>query len=270
VSEGKQSPWGEVTFEAGDCRCWQVGPLRFWVRRTPAEWQVAQKETDGEELRVAAAEPAPPDDAEWTRWASDPSLLSLRLSPVTPDRSVVVRPEQAFRVLQHGSARIYISVPVWVRIELLTDSGPLRIVDLPTVRLSNTWFGSLFEGELCYWLATSARRNIEHRVPPPHIATASMLIRNQAGDELPLETVSLATVGLSIYEDDRGLWTSEVRVTSASEKEPQRIEVPDGPPPEAQEAKRIAGPREQAKAGMVARAVGLLQALPSAGQMIAR
>ena len=257
--------WTDVTFAVGDCRLWRIGPLGFWIRRTPEEWQIAEAPSESEQPSVVGEEASPPDDAAWTRWASAPSLLRLRLRPVTPDHPVVVRPEQAFRVLQHGSARIYVSLPVWVRVELLTDGDPLEIIELPSVRLSNTWFGSLFEGELCYWLATSARRTMEGHVPPPHIATAPMTVRNTGADDLPLERICLHTAHLAIYADARGLWTSEVRVMDAGPDEPQKIVVSEGPPPEAERASRLSEPRQKQRGGVLTRAVGLLKFLPGAG-----
>jgi hypothetical protein len=262
VSESSASPWADFEFEVGCCRFWRIGPLGFWIRRTAEEWQVAEDDSTAEGLVVAASEPQPPDAAAWSRWAGDPASGAVRLRPVTPDRSIVVRPEQAFRILQGGSARVYVSLPVWVRVELVGEAGPLTMIELATVRLSNTWFGSLFEGELCYWLATSARRTFEERAPRPHIAASPMTIHNVGGEELPLDCVCLHTAHLAIYEGRRGLWTSEVRVGSSSPTDPQRIEISTGPPPEAKEAELRSEPREQQRSGVLARAVGLLQSLP--------
>lgn len=264
MSVSTTSPWGDFEFEVGQCRFWRIGPLGFWIARTPQEWRVAWEDAGAEGLTVAAVQP-PPDTAAWTRWAGELSLGAIRLSPVTPDRSVVVRPEQAFRILQHGSARIYVSLPVWVRLELLTDAEPLRMIDLPTVRLSNTWFGSFFEGELCYWLETSARRTAEGQPARPHVATAPVLVQNAGKEELPLESVCLHAAHLAVYEDQHGLWTSEVRVTSSGVKDPQRIEMSPGPPPGAPGAEARSQPREQQRGGILARTVGLLHALPGGG-----
>ena len=263
MSDKAASPWGDFGFEVGERRFWRVGPSAVWIERTEQEWRVASEESGEEGLVVAASEAAPPETAAWMRWAGEPSLCSIRLSPITPDRPVVVRPGQPFRILQNGSARVYVSLPVWVRIELLAEDTPLRMIELPTVRLSNTWFGSLFEGELCYWLETSARRTVEARPPRPHIATAPVVVRNTGQEELPLESMCVHAAHLGVYEDSRGLWTSEVQVTSSGSAEPQRIEVSAGAPPEAAAAERRSAPREQQRqGGILARAVGLLQALP--------
>jgi len=260
--------WDEFQLSVGECRHWQIGPLGLWVRRTVAEWQVAHEYGSGDALVVAAAEPPPPDGIEWVRWATGEAVPPLRLVPVTPDRPVVVRPEQAFRILPGDGARIYISLPVWVRVELAREGGARTLIDLPTVELSNTWFGSLFEGELCYWLTTTARRTVDARPARPHIAAATMTIQNRSSEELPLEKVALHTANLAVYEDARGLWTSAVTVTSPSPEAPQEILVSDGMPDGATNAVRLSPPREVARGGVFARTVGLLSWLPGANQVL--
>jgi hypothetical protein len=177
---------------------------------------------------------------------------------------VVVRPEQAFRILPRGSARIYISIPVWVRVELMTEPGPTTLTEMPTVRLSNTWFGSLFKGELCYWTETTARRKFDAREPQPHVATAPMLVRNDATDELPLEKVALASSMLGMYRGRDRLWTSEVKVVSSSPSQPQKVDVEEGPPSDAPEATLLSEPREKRKGGVLARTINLIQSIPGA------
>lgn len=265
MATAAEGPWGETKLVVGDRRYWRVGPLGFWVRRAEREWQVAEERYEDEAMAAAAAEPAPPDDVAWTRWASGTVDPPVRVRPVTPDRPVVVRPAQPFRILKGGQARMYIRIPVWVRIELAVENDPLPLTDIPTVRLSNTWFGSLFEGQLCYWTETSARRSIEGLAPRPHLAVAPMFVHNKVEAELPLEKVCLHTAGLSLYADERGLWTSEVRVTNSGPGAPERMEVSEGPPEEARGARLVAEPRERQKGGMLARTVGLLSSLPGMG-----
>ncbi len=249
--------WGETELAVGESRHWRIGPLSLWIYRSRDEWQVATDYCSDESLLVAAVETPAPAEIEWTRWATDGTATSVRLLPVMPDRPVVVEPQHAFRILQHGSARIYISIPVWVRVELVGGAGAGRLIEVPTVVLSNTWFGSLFEGELCYWVETSARRSTESRAGRPHIAMAPMSVINTADEELALNQICLRTANLACYLDERGLWTSSVRVTSSGEDQPQRLNVSPGTPEEATGAQRMSKPREQARGNLLVRTVGL-------------
>jgi hypothetical protein len=259
VPDDRPRPWGEFEIEVGDCRYWRIGPLGFWLRRQSREWQLAQEDGDGGEVVVASAGRAPSDTAKWTRWATDDVVPPVRVRPIPPDRPIVVRPAQPFRILPRGTARIFVSLPVTVRVELMRPDGPQLLIDLPTVRLSNTWFGSLFEGRLCYWLSTTARRDNAGQPLGPHEANAPMAFTNASPAELPLEKVALETAHLGIYETPRMLWTSEVRVTSAAPDEPQRVDVSTGPPTEAMGAKRLSEPREKRRASLMTRAFGLFR-----------
>jgi hypothetical protein len=258
----RASPWGETGLEVGECRYWRIGPLGFWVRREELEWQVAEQRCDDEGLVVAAAKPAPPPEAVWTRWASGSVNPPVRLRPLTPDRPVVARPAQPFRVLKGGTARIYVRIPVWVRVELAVENDPLPLIDLPTVRMSNTWFGSLFEGSLCYWTETSARRRFEGVEPRAHLATAPMFIQNKYQQELPLEKICLRTANLALFRAGDQLWTSEVQVTNTGPGAPERIEVAEGPPQEAAGAELLSPPRERQRGGVLTRSLGLISSLP--------
>ncbi len=257
-----ESPWGETEFKVGDCRYWQIGPLGFWVRRAELEWQIAETRCDEVGLAVAATKPEPPEDAAWIRWASGEVNPPVRVRPVTPDRPIVVLPAQPFRILKGGKARVYISIPVWVRVELAVENDPLPLTDMATVRMSNTWFGTLFEGSLCYWTETSARRTCADYPPRPHVAVAPMFIHNRVQEELPLEKVCLRTAHLALYGGKTGLWTSEVRVTNTGPGAPERIEVSEGAPEEAGDAELVAEPRERPRGGVLARTFDLISSLP--------
>ena len=261
------SPWGETAFAEGDCLRWRVGPLGFWVRRTPMEWQVAERHYETEGLAIAEWLPSAPEDAAWTRWAAGSVLPPVRVRPVLPDRPVVVRPAQPFRILKGGVAKIYVRTPVWVRVELATEPEPLEITDLATVRLSNTWFGSLFEGVLCYWTETAARRSLKGVVSRPHLVTTPMVIHNAVEEEMPIEKICLHTQHLAVYEAGGALWTSEVKLerSDPDPTKPDRFDISDGPPEEAPGATLLSAAREKPRGGVLASAFGLLSALPGLG-----
>lgn len=267
MNEPITSLWHEARLAPADCLHWRIGPLGVWVRRTETEWRVAEER--GEDDATTAADPAvePPEDVEWSRWAGDTGDAPLRLRPVLPDRAVVVRPAQPVTLLPRGAARIYISVPVCIRLELNTEPTPTTLVDIPTVRLSNTWFGSLFKGELCYWTETAARRSVAELPARPHVVITPMNVRNTAGEQLPLEMACMGTEHLAVYEGDDRLWTNELTVTNSGGGAPQKIDPGKGPPREAPDARPLSPARTQPTRGLAARAIGLVQALPGAAQV---
>ncbi|MFO7898196.1 MAG: hypothetical protein R6V58_03945 [Planctomycetota bacterium] len=267
MNEPNASLWDETRLEPDDCLHWRIGPLGVWVRRTETEWRVAEQRGEGEEAIAADRNVEPPADVEWSRWAGETGDATLRLRPVLPDRAVVVRPAQPVTLLPRGTARIYIIVPVFIRLELNTEPKPTTLADIPTVRLSNTWFGSLFEGELCYWTETAARRSAARLPAPPHVVVTPMDVRNAAEEQLPLETVCMGTERLAVYQGEERLWTNELKVTNSGGGAPQRLDPGKGPPREAPDARQLSPARAEPTPGLAARAIGLVQALPGAAQV---
>lgn len=263
--------WTDTTIEPGECVHWRIGPLGIWVRRTESEWRVADDrglhETGAGEngLIVADRKSEPPAGVEWSRWAGDSDGAPFRLRPILPDRAVVVRPAQAVALLSRGSARIYVRIPVWIRAELATQPEATTLIDIPTVRLSNTWFGSLFEGELCYWVQTTARRTVEEIPHEIHVTVTPVQIINNADEQLPLEKICVGTEHLGIYQTGEELWTSQLKLIHSKEGDPQKLEPGKGPPPEAAEAELISPPRTKPKPGLASRAIGLVHSVPGAG-----
>ncbi len=259
------SPWGEIQLGIGECRYWRIGPLGFWIRRQENEWNIAEERYSDEGTAVAESVPAPSDTA-WTRWASGPERSRIRISPATPDRPIVARPAQPFRIVRNGNAQIYISIPISIRIELSTDNDPILLTEIPTIILSNTWFGSVFEGQLCYWTETSVRRQCLSSSPlRTHIAVASMYIDNGAQQELPLEKICLHTDALSLYDSNGQLWTSEIRVKNRGLGSPEELEVKDAPPSAAENAILVAMARTKSKVNILSRTFELIGQLPGLG-----
>ena len=86
------------------------------------------------------------------------------------------------------------------------------LLDVPSIRRSDTWFGSnTLEGELCYSTRSSARLNLDAIEPHPHRAVTPVEIRNEGANILPIERLRVPVQALSVYADAEGrLWTDAV------------------------------------------------------------
>lgn len=68
------------------------------------------------------------------------------LSPVTPDRSVVVCPESVLKIESGARTLFYVLLPVWITVSVGSQKKhPLD--EFPGKVLSDTWFGEPHEGE---------------------------------------------------------------------------------------------------------------------------
>jgi hypothetical protein len=184
-----------------------------------------------------------PEGAEVERVAAEGIDGRLRVTPALADRSIVARPEIPFRLLAGGETAFYVSTPLWLRVETVSPSDLL--LDLPTQRLSDTWFGtSTRQGELCYATRTSARLHLENLHLCPHCAVTKVRLHNRASGTLSLERFNLPVENLSLFTSPDGLlWTQSVTVERETGGDLAGFRVDREPPPESRAAEEVAPPR---------------------------
>jgi hypothetical protein len=160
---------------------------------------------------------------------------------------LVVKPEHPFTLLRRASARVYVRVPAWIRLEAVGQrgGGASVLAEIPTVHLSDTWWGDFQDGELAYWLSTSGRRALTPDFFEDHMVMGVIQLDNLSQDDLRVEKLSLRVEHLSIYEKDGCLWAEEVRVDYHGEDEGSDIHMDDKPPEEAAGAREITPARAQ-------------------------
>lgn len=267
TSAGPADPWGSHPLPLdGDTLAVSVGPLRLWVRcqgdevwmtQEPAGWDQRRREEE-------AIEPEPPDGAEWTRWPVPDGTDEILLSPAFPDRPVVVQPELSFRLIQGARARIYVRVPLWVKVRL-PGPDPVTLREVPSMILSDTWWGGFTEGELCYWLETQARRRVGPQDFEPHLAICPLQLVNRSEGDLNVDKLALRVAHLSVFDDGGRLWADETRVRYRGEAEGSEIDMSGRPPEEAPDSTRVASPRTPVTRGFRTRTFTRLKAISGLG-----
>jgi len=243
-------PFGPLSLAEGDRTTISLGELQLEVVRRPEEVQLRSWMNDEE-----------PQEDDWVRWAVGPEAR-IRLDPATPDRLVVVSPEHSFHLPPRGRARIYMRLPVFVRVVLEgVTGGQIALADLPTTVLSDTWWGGFTEGELGYWLTTKARRQLTDDLFVPHYAMCALSLRNGSQEPLPVEGFAVRVRHLGLFEQGGGLWTGETLVRYESASVGSEIRFTGRPPEEAEGAARLCEPRDPQTRGFHARTFRRLKSL---------
>ncbi len=247
-----KEPWGEYALEENATRTWSMGPLQLWCRLASGEIWVASKtawhgidEWKEEPIRHDLA-PNPPEDAPWSRWALSHTSPKIRMIPVFPDLPVIVKPEYSFNLLTNTEAKIYVRVPLWVRIQLATNP-PVTVKEVPIVTLSQTWFGDYTSGELCYWLATTARRKVGTDLFRPFLAVCPIHISNVSEEVLTVEKVCLRVVYLSLFHHEGQFWSDETRIIHKGRDNDTQLEFIGVAPGEAPRAAMVSAARIDAR-----------------------
>lgn len=241
-------------------RC-EIGPLSLAVSRAASEWRLAW--SSGEELFedqhiTLATEYSPlPEEEALERYAVARTSGSLRLRPLLLDRPVVVCPRQPMFIPAGESTTLYMSSPLCISIEV--EATPLVLREIPSLRLSDTWFGpNTREGELCYAGQTRARNMLSELPKREHRAISPVRIENHATTTLPLEKLRLPLPALSVYGGADGhLWTEGLSLTRRDDSDLATLRVEPSAPQLAGAVELISGPRQASERGRLVRAFKL-------------
>jgi hypothetical protein len=277
--------WGETVLEVDRVARAVAGPLTIWARRRPREWAIAStRGRDGHAGDAERGHEVPDDDiaedatVERFSFADAPPALLLR--PSLADRSMVVRPEGSLAIPSGERVTLFVSSPVWVTVSVgratrhdarrrrgggrrppprREDDAveDVRLTEIPSYRLSDTWFGSsTLVGELCYSSRTAGRLSLDELPVRPHRAITPVTIDNRAATALVLQRLLVPLPTLALYADrDGALWTQGVTMTREADVD-QAVARVDAAAPAVRRgpAQRLAEPREVAAAGAMVRA----------------
>lgn len=279
--------WGETRLEVGQVARLVAGPLRLWAERRAHEWRlVSEHGADGHagaaERGHAVDQDDVPEDGAAQRFSFAAAPAALIVRPALADRPVVVRPDGVIAIPSGERVTLYVSTPVWLVLSVGRPSvSPKRrgasrrppppserdatddvlLTEVPSHRLSDTWFGSSTrEGELCYSSRTAGRLTLEELPLRPHRAVTPVTIRNQAAQPLVIDRFQVPIPLLSLYVDaDDALWTNGVTLSRETEGEHAGLRIEPSPPRTRHGVpERLAPPRTTASGSAVVRAFSRL------------
>ena len=254
--------WREFEFDEQEADRWEIGNLNLWLGRAATEWRLAHQwvDKDREHWRRERHVAFPGEGVSSERFAMSQTDSTVRLRAMTADRNVVVRPRLPLRVPSGQQAKIFISSPLSIGVSVGEQATFLR--ELPTRRLSKTWFGpSTREGELAYVLKTEARTVLTDLLVRPHRMVTPILIENRAEDTLEVERLSLPVPRLSLFGTSGGLWSEAVRLLREEPGSLAQLDITPGPPSEAQDAVELGEPRESSNSRYLFRAFSSILSL---------
>jgi hypothetical protein len=253
--ESSNEVWGVTRVGPGASVRRVVGSLTVTVRREPTELWLS-----GEHVLAASTDPT-----SWIRWSVPPGD-ELELRPVLPDRALVVSPERPFFLPPEAHARVYVRVPLFVRLVRIDEEGRYTVLgEFPSLVLSDTWWGTFTDGELAYWMTTTARRTVTPEIFEPHLAISSLWLMNRSEEPLPVERFALRTSHLTLFGRAVQMWTDEVQVRYEASEEGSEISYTGRVPEDAGRVERVAAPREEPPRGFHAKTFGRLRALSGLG-----
>lgn len=257
--------WGRHTIEPNRADFWQLGPLHLWIQHLAHQWRITwSHDRDWLDARVrikpGATGEAPPPDAQQVHCVfGSAARQDLIFTPVLSDRPIVTRLEKPLEILPSETVSLYVISPLRLRIEM---AEPLKLLqEIPTFRLSDTWFGPMSSaGELGY--ASTAPAYLDLREVPLrlHCAISAVSIRNSGSDSLRLDRINVPLPRLSLFYSPRtGFWTDSFSLERKEDTEMASLRLDRQPPAEASPSQFVTGPRHVAHdASSVVRAFSAL------------
>lgn len=229
--------WATIELEPERIEEVDFGPLRVWIRRTRTTWQFARAHIGDPDVTTE-------QERAWTTFVPASGESTVFFQPAMPDRPVVVHTEDPLEFAPGARYLLFTPIPLWIR-AWIGAPGRQLLFDLPTVALSNTWFGSLTTGRLCYTSPASLARHsydIGPRFPgaeaicPLRIANRSQsakqvhrlaiysemlrVYRSGESETFPRTSRQADAGRASLIESEPGqLWTNEAMVNFAGEDE---------------------------------------------------
>ncbi len=263
------SPWGKYHLRKEEVERLTIGSLRLSLTCAAGDILVGHQyfgtsANTPYDLLNHTEESNTDETLQWRRWAVEQHSPVVRLSPCLPDRPVVAQPEKLLNLPGNHSTEVFVSVPIWIAV--LMDTNPAApLLELPSVLLSKTWFGGFTEGELCYWVTTRMRQEVDYKSSYPFLATCPVMIINRSADDLKIEKVCLQNQYLTLFWERDRLWTDEMELVYRGDAAASQIEASGAPPTAAPQALLVSPPREVLKKGLVGRSFAALTDLPGVG-----
>ncbi len=220
--------WGRRSLAEGQLEYMSIGDLHLWIKYRNEEVWISHAYKD--ELTRKPASDEPPKQVEWARWAHKNSSAEVTVSPVYPDKPLVVHSEFNLKVSPETRIQIFTRIPIWIRISLANNN--YQLIELPAVKLSRTWFGTFTEGELCYHASTKARRDLSHVDKKSYLVSCPIRIVNKSEEELTFSNFCFRVERLSMYLHDNELWADETEIIYQGEDLHSEVimtgKLPDG------------------------------------------
>lgn len=252
--------WGERTPEEGAVCTLVIENLRLWLKRQGREWYLAHEydpeQTGGEAFFTMTPE-APAPEPAWRRYVTGREEKTVCILPELPGRALVVHPEQSLVLTTGSEIRVFVAVPVSVRIL----AGEVVLDTLPTRILSNTWFGEPAAGELCYALTSQAVRRLDGLESGPDEAVCAVTILNRAGGELDFQRFCMRVEHLSIYRGASRLWTNSMRVEYRGEPGAGQVTISAKTPEYEKVEEKLTSARRPAKKTLMTSSFHILKTL---------
>jgi len=213
INDTSDTHWLTIPLKENEASIWSIANVSVYAQRVSGDWMLARDEseeaiTEQQVQKISSV----PLGLDWKRWALNKKADEIRFWPTFPDKSLVVKTRVPVIIPPKTSIELYINIPIWLEISVAQGEEYYSLDKVAPSRLSNTWYGTLFEGELCYAIKSRARRALEDLNNGPLQAVCLFKINNQSENSLPVDKIRILPEHLTLYQTLDRLGTSSVTI----------------------------------------------------------
>jgi len=254
------SIWGDIPLKPGEIKTIRMADLSAFIHLLNNEIKIAFIYSNNDMTDTANL-----DHLDWQRWPQDKKILKIKVHPVLPDRPVLIKPESLLYLPEYSETRIFCRLPLFIRISLVFNTKTDDLIDIPTIKLSKTWFGTFKEGEICYSITSGTRTEIETDPQRPFLAICPLKLRNKTKEQFPTDKICLRTDYLSLFIHNEQIWTDETSISYTGKNEISQVNFSGRQPNGLDGAKILTRPKEVLKKSLYTSSFSTIKDLHGSG-----
>lgn len=172
---------------------------------------------------------------------------------------MIVRPAVPIVILPGRWGTFFFRVPLWIRFVSRAEERLTTMEEVPSRRLTSTWFGDMATGELCYAIEAPLERRLDDLEMSGAFAACEVTVRNTSRERLRFERICVHVEHMRLYEGADRLWTNEVRVSFRGADQVSQLTFLPRPPERAGDAETVSQPRIPPETGLIKRSFALIR-----------
>lgn len=226
--------WKSFELAEGETIRWNVGSVCFYAGRVQNDWFLSHDWREGSQSADIKIKKEDLDNSiSYERWAFKTPKDRLLITPMMPDRPIVVMPVTPLGIPPESEVHFFINIPSRIKVSIGDERSTHEITEFSSQVLSNTWFGDNFTGVLCYSNKSFIRREKKELEVIPNHVICPFKIKNKGGELLKVERICLNVKYLSIYTGQQRLWSNEVTAIFRGHGKETQLEYSNSAPKDA-------------------------------------
>ncbi len=195
--------FGKHKFDKGEVKSFFIGNSALWAKRENEGWYI-----QGKEKQEVQNEPIDFARAEYFQTGQSDSIV---IAPALPEKPIVFKSSQ-IKILPKQKFIFFLKFPISVQIFYSRNSEGNMLKEIPSKRLSDTWFGDSDSGEAAFALGDEYFLDFNTIETSPFEAICPVSVFNNSPNIFEIQRQIIRVENLSLYNKANRIVTSLIQV----------------------------------------------------------